>query len=157
MNDRNDQAPTAGDSLARCNATLAWYLGQLDEDERIALASEPGPWGWTNHGDCSAFGREIDGEPATTIAVIYTLDAVVRHSDRHAETAEHIAHHDPARVLREIAARRRRLKRHHPRLAHDTDWIPCAECGRFAWPCPDLRDDLSAYADRPGYREEWRP
>ena len=64
---------------------------------------------------------------------------------------------DPDRAEREVAARRRRLERHHPVFADNMDWMPCASCGRFAWPCPDLRDDLSAYAGWPGYREEWRP
>lgn len=70
----------------------------------------------------------------------------------------------PARWLAEIEVKRRRLARHHPIPASDVDWVSCRQCHASlslekppSWPCPDLRDDAAAYADRDGYREEWRP
>lgn len=75
--------------------------------------------------------------------------------------AAHIARHDPARVLREVAAKRRVLARHHAGSDGSCDgcgydqeqgpWIERLE------DCPELRDMASVYADRPGYREEWKP
>lgn len=59
------------------------------------------------------------------------------------------------RGLREVEARRRRIKRHSP-LADVDYWTPCSRC-LVPWPCDDLRDDAAIYSDRPGYREEWKP
>ncbi|GGK32137.1 hypothetical protein GCM10011583_74870 [Streptomyces camponoticapitis] len=49
--------------------------------------------------------------------------------------ALHVALHDPARVLREIEAKRRILARH----------------ARDPWPCHDLRDLALPYADHPDF------
>lgn len=82
---------------------------------------------------------------------------------------EHIARHDPARVLAECAAKRAIVDEHDevtpgvlPRGVADT-------CGRCAdveeadfggtpmvrWPCPTLRHLAAVYADHPDYRDEW--
>lgn len=78
---------------------------------------------------------------------------------------EHIARHDPAHALRECLAKRRVLARHRP-VEHD-DGHECGYCigiaeglplavGPTWWPCPDLRDLVSIYVDRPGFRKEWK-
>lgn len=124
---------------------LAEWLGQrLDEDERIARAAKPGPWHW-------------DGSVYAT----HPTDAVVDYS----ESAEHIAAWDPARVLREIEAKRQLLDEHQ-----DVNDGSCGTCVDGQWgypthggsspqryPCRALRFLALPYADRPGYREEWRP
>ncbi|MFD9444969.1 DUF6221 family protein [Streptomyces sp. NPDC060001] len=83
----------------------------------------------------------------------------------------HAARHDPSRVLRETDAARRRLERHTPRpmVGRDSDEndpstyvLGCPTCqadvvSEGDWPCEEMRDLLAPYADRPGYREEWRP
>ncbi|MFJ7060030.1 DUF6221 family protein [Streptomyces microflavus] len=53
----------------------------------------------------------------------------------HPTIALHVALHDPARVLREIKAKRRILARH----------------ARDPWPCHDLRDLASPYNDHPDF------
>ncbi|WP_332760413.1 DUF6221 family protein [Streptomyces sp. MT206] len=53
----------------------------------------------------------------------------------HPTIAQHVALHDPARALREIEAKRRILARH----------------ARDPWPCHDLRDLASPYADHPDF------
>lgn len=64
----------------------------------------------------------------------------------------------PARVLREIDAKRQVLALHH---RAQPKW--CAACdipAGFPGPpdgCATLRLLALPYADRPGYREEWRP
>lgn len=84
---------------------------------------------------------------------------------------QHAARHDPARVLREIEAKRRLLDLHEPAMnpGRDSDdddpstWLPvCSTCQvEIArpgdWPCEHLRLLALPYADRPGFREEWRP
>ncbi len=78
----------------------------------------------------------------------------------------HIVRHDPARVLREVEAKRRIMARH--RVGDPAyGWPPrscegCGEVGEICEPrvkdidqCPELRDLASAYADHADYRAEW--
>lgn len=75
-----------------------------------------------------------------------------------------IAAHDPARVLREIGAKRKLL------ALHSAVWIDtgdadgndrsgyfCVECDSQTFPCRTLRLLALPYADREGYLESWRP
>ena len=71
--------------------------------------------------------------------------------------AAHILGHDPARVLREIDAKRQLLTDLAPLLAQTDAAIDGEWNGH-----DDLHGRLLAYvalpyADRSGYREEWRP
>jgi hypothetical protein len=80
------------------------------------------------------------------------------------DAANYIARHNPARVLREIDAKRRIMECHEPWTASNGDTI-CGRCGREHidgrpgghFPCQTLRLLALPYSDRPGYREEWRP
>jgi hypothetical protein len=131
---------------------------RYDEDEQAAHAAKGGPW----HTD----GGSVYATHPTDEVVDYT------------ESGEHIARHDPARVLAEVDAKRRRLARHTPerrRLAlDDADgttsmaFLICTSCTPnrvirreeqdiVVWPCPDLLDDAAVHADHPDYRDEWRP
>ncbi|MFI7340871.1 DUF6221 family protein [Streptomyces sp. NPDC050085] len=59
----------------------------------------------------------------------------------------------PARVLREIGAKRQLVEGHEP-----DERVPPRCTGCFdGCPCRHLRLLAAPYADRPGYREEWRP
>ncbi len=74
---------------------------------------------------------------------------------------EHTARHDPARVLAEVEAKRRRLARHVPTEdpLHGTlcSWCSVPQVSVYqAWPCADIRDDVAVYADHPNCRDEWR-
>lgn len=73
---------------------------------------------------------------------------------------DHIARYDPARVLAEVATKRRVLARH----AND-GYGSCEGCGceyadislRYAIEeCPELRDLAAVYADYPDYDPAWR-
>lgn len=60
----------------------------------------------------------------------------------------------PARVLRELDAKRKII------AEHDVYSRPLGErmdCQSYDFPCTTLRLLALPYADRPGYREEWRP
>lgn len=69
----------------------------------------------------------------------------------------HIAEWDPARVLREIAAKRAVLKafaevaKNYGRddVEYADGWV-----SGLAFAVPHL---ATVYSDRPGYREDWRP
>ncbi|WP_432589953.1 DUF6221 family protein [Streptomyces sp. HD1123-B1] len=128
---------------------LARWLGeQLDEDERIARAAggkyESGQ-GWWEDGRFGSDGTVGDERGSV---VVYRTGVGRQHS-------AHIARHDPARVLREIDAKRRIV------AEHDTDgWTTgdrVRDCQWTGRPCQTLRLLALPYADRPGYREEWRP
>jgi len=85
--------------------------------------------------------------------------------------AGHIVRHDPARVLREVAAKRGELADH---TLHD-DGESCRRCvvwgvqlsldpgpapavaARVPFPCPTLRRLALPYADHKDYQEGWKP
>jgi hypothetical protein len=111
---------------------VEWLRAQLDEDERIARAAKSGPW----------------HEDGGVVYATHPTDEVVDYS----ESAEHIAEHDPARVLREIDAKRRLLSW----LGSKNQWA--LDSGLWGWDDEGaLRLLALPYADRPGFREEWRP
>lgn len=79
----------------------------------------------------------------------------------------HIARHDPARVLREVEAKRRIIDdalRYEARIdgewgcSHDPDEIAAGVCPYIP---PDEIDALRllalSYANHPSYRQEWAP
>ncbi|MGW0905068.1 DUF6221 family protein [Streptomyces sp. NPDC002853] len=140
---------------------LAQWLGeQLDDDERITRrVTTPGIWRvGRSHG-----GSTIEGG-GWTVGSADELDAA------------HIARHDPARVLREIDAKRQ-IVNGYALSAQAVDELAVRR-EKLKTEGHDLfmtdmelesaivrRDTLSGalrllalpYADRPGYREEWRP
>jgi hypothetical protein len=133
-----------------------WLHAQLDEDERIARAATLGPWVQSGVGD---YGWTVDfGRPG---AGVETADTEQGLAD-----ADFIAAHNPARVLREIDAKRQIIDQcaywneraarkavdppKHPQPGLDLGLLLDAMN-------PVLRALALPYADRPGYREEWRP
>jgi hypothetical protein len=139
---------------------VTFLRARLDEDERVARAAIGGPWevGPTfgardNRVYVRAEGDLIDSVGTCVIA------GQIPNVPEWRSNAQHIARHDPARVLREVEAKRRRMERHE-RLTAFGQPDRCRWCGRdtfVPWPCPDIQGDLAVYADRPGYRDEWRP
>ncbi|AZM55722.1 hypothetical protein DMA15_26635 [Streptomyces sp. WAC 01529] len=74
---------------------VQWLGEQLDDDEGIARAATPGPWRVRDDG--------VVGDEGKHWPVAYT------DSHRAREDCLHVAEHDPARVLREIDAKRQAL------------------------------------------------
>ncbi|RAN92647.1 hypothetical protein GAR05_06139 [Micromonospora saelicesensis] len=138
---------------------VTWLCAQLDEDERAAKAATSAPW-WHNPGkvwlDPEAFeqfdrakGEEFVGYGESPLSGCVAATGPASHAQSMAD-AEHIARHDPARVLAEVDAKRRILDLMMP--------------GRPVYPGAygqAYRDVLRLlalpYADRPGYRDEWKP
>lgn len=74
--------------------------------------------------------------------------------------AAHIALHDPARVLADIAAKRRIIELHVAAESPDTDEgrdMNVETCGHCmeTYPCPTLRLLALPYAEHDDYRQEW--
>lgn len=130
---------------------VTWLRAQLDDDERVARAAHPGPWDlrtWDAFGGAAAEVLMPLGEPGYRTGL--TRSSLI--GTQEAGTAEHIAQWDPARVLAEVGAKRRIL---------DLCEIGTYDGGHFGG-YGDAYDDVVQrlalpYADRPGYREEWRP
>lgn len=106
-------------------------------------------WEW------KSYGRAI--EPGCMMRNTYASSI----EEMDSAAAGHIVRHDPARVLAEVAAKRRIIERHPGATATDE----CPGCGAWlngTWrtgpgeTCPELADVAAPYADRPGFPEELR-
>jgi hypothetical protein len=140
----------------------AFVEARLAEDEQIAKAAadrDGREWAAGEDGHTSyAVYRVADG-----FAVAYD-EGAPDEGER-----EHLARHDPARVLREVAAKRRVLADHHvPTPGWPFSGWParaCTGCGADRWEepltedvngCYELRNLASVWSDHPDYDESWR-
>ena len=113
--------------------------------------------------------REILNELAQIVAMTDTVGLQRPTSYGVAEAARrvsaaHITRHDPARVLRDVEAKRAIV------ALHKTDIDPadalygsnarCEECGTYVvltGPCKALRILAAIWVDHPDYDQEWKP
>jgi hypothetical protein len=66
--------------------------------------------------------------------------------------------YDPARVLREVEAKRRVMDRHCADTPPYFQYCRgCGDNGPQLNECPELRDLAAAYSDHADWRDEWRP
>jgi hypothetical protein len=132
---------------------LARWLGaQLDTDAEKARAAC-----WDEQSDVWT-ARPPQASYERYTVVDYCDDGVVVVTPENADAdgvGQHVAEWDPARVLREIDAKRRIIAEHAL-----NGWV-CTTCDNGeveqVFPCPTLRLLAVVYADREGYREEWAP
>ena len=132
---------------------ITWLRAQLDEDERVAREASGDPWvtgtsvgyPYSRPGDVYAIAH--DGT-AARIAMGTRCGPDISAE----QSSDHIARHDPARVLAEVEAKRRIL-----------NWLDMAEDWMFdksygGQPdCDTVRSLLALpYADRAGFMEDWR-
>lgn len=124
---------------------VQWLTAQLDADERIARAATAGPW----LVDCETYAEAIIAGDGTSVIAggRWGGEASAFEST---EDAIHIAAHDPARVLREIEAKRVMVATCERTVNEDSR-------GMTSMAKEFLRLLALPYADREGYREEWRP
>jgi hypothetical protein len=158
-----------------------FILARLDERERSLdcpefvedTASVRGP-GWGSVGGCPLCGvRMWDGyEDSVKVGwracVVDQEDRSVVYPDAgqcSPSDADHIARHDPARVLREVAALRAVVEIHEPvKSAFPSFTAPmvCGVCSpgkEEGWdaPCPTLRHLASIWSDHEDYDPAWQP
>lgn len=122
--------------------TITEFLtARYDEEAASARAATPGPW--------APSGKSVLDSDDTEFVEATRRDAL------------HIARHDPARVLREIAAKRSVVDLHVCPCPAD-----CGECGACSGdhhadptpaPCETLRHMAAVHADHPDYQQEWAP
>lgn len=123
---------------------VEFVKARLDEDEQTAREALPGPWA-------------CQGEPRDV--TVYAVPSGVSVAKGWTRDARHIARHDPAHVLAEVAAKRLVLDMYEDachRAAHgpNADAVAAARVARST-----LRGVLAVltlpYADHPDFREEW--
>ena len=136
---------------------VQFLRARYDEDEQAAKACASAPW-------------EVEIPPMVHVSVQARRDnkwkwgklgyvaTVERDEDR-----AHIVRHDPARVLRDIEARRRIMTLHTAATGHgcsttdETGYNLNYDEVSYNDACTTLRLLASVYADHPSYRAEWRP
>lgn len=126
---------------------IAEFLrARWDEDEVTAkAASAPSPWKAATHESDSWIVTDAAGEP-----LIYDEG-----TPSLAEAA-HIARHDPARVLREVEAKRAILRDHGASDRLEYGDPLCMRCSDL-YPCDVLHHLVSVYSDHPDYRTPGAP
>ncbi|QQM45214.1 DUF6221 family protein [Streptomyces liliifuscus] len=138
---------------------VRWLGEQLDEDERIARAAVSDHEREPRLVPCDAgdkWFRRYSDYGGTEVVDVHGHIVVSTAHDKGAAVRTHIAQWDPARVLRETAAKRQVLARYEElRAASEEQGL----IGDVTKEYQDFLLRLLAlpYADRPGYREEWRP
>lgn len=139
----------------------AFLQARLDEDEQTARqsAAEGGEhWRYEQW-------AERDGDSIRPDQILSVGNRVVNVQRLEGGTlrpgeAEHVARHDPARVLADVAAKRRILG----------EALDKADGGHEYYPPDDIVNDIRErafklvlealalpYSDHPDYRDEWRP
>jgi hypothetical protein len=137
---------------------VQWLRAQLDDDERIARRAAEyddgaahdvdGPAGtWTCLDESEWFGPSHRG------GVIAPRIGAVNAP----ELGNHIVRHDPARVLREIDAKRQVISRFVHWAATMNSVPDQRDIGVVEGLEMALRMLAAVYADRPGYKVSWRP
>ncbi|MER5916207.1 DUF6221 family protein [Streptomyces sp. NPDC001982] len=147
---------------------VQWLGEQLDEDERIAQAA-PGPT-WEHRQARGDF--DVSAVFEDYVAVADPERNTVVYSDVSAELLPFALRHDPARVLREIDSKRRMVARYEASLERSVEFRRRADVGaeNEAQKAQRSHENIQLlvlldvvkllalpYADRPGYRNEWRP
>src|SRR6267154_1723565 len=143
---------------------VEFLTARLGEDEAAAKAAQlrfPGPWEQADNTD----------SPLPGAVTIYDARDESVGVIRGSYAAAHIARHDPARVLREVEAKRSLIELHKPNGNPADEWyghdVRCEECGGIggspaigergfqrSWPCRTLRTLAAVYRDHPDYRQE---
>lgn len=135
---------------------IPWLRAQLDERQERAERAQPGPWAvspsempgeFVVHGVSRRTGRRDPARVATTHGLRCA-----------AEDAEYIADQDPDFVLREVEAIRKIVGECENQAAWEsTTGRKYPATTAWALAVTTLRVLALPYADRPGYREEWKP
>lgn len=120
----------------------AFVRARLDEDEATARAT-------TRHQPYDEWDAVGAGTQDDVHRSHWEVVRIARPHPNPAayDIATHIARHDPARVLREVVAKRRIVERYAWLREH-------GDTGDAAWVLPLL---ALPYADHTDHRQEWRP
>lgn len=128
---------------------VQWLRAQLDEDEVKARTVGEETW------EARYVDSANDYPDTATVRLSDGTDIAVM--ERYSmQDAEHIATWDPARVLREIDAKRQVIA-HYQKVFQEAVDGADSYVKIAAALSRQIRILAAVYTDRPGYREEWRP
>ena len=140
---------------------VEFLKARLAEDERRALAVDDNSAPWT--GQWVVRGEALKAYNGWTLIYKKAGDDTLFRPGLLA----HIARHDPARVMREVEAKRAIVDEHPITTGWDGDGsnrpicLTCSTADQSGgiegdpYPCRTLRLLASPYADHDGYRAEW--
>lgn len=135
---------------------VEWLRLQLDEDERVAsIAPHDLPGALVAGLKLAALDEERNPSDAAGAA-----GALRWASEYVAEECKRWSLHDPARVLREVEAARRRIDGCAAEIGHITQRVSQGLPSHgmtAAFAALMLKLEALPYSDRPGFREEWKP
>ncbi|WP_219825902.1 DUF6221 family protein [Nonomuraea typhae] len=136
---------------------IAFLRARLDDEERTARAATPGPWRVDPDRLLSGLHRVVTADCIEGPTAGHEHGSVVVAGDDVGGTAscdaQHIVLHDPARVLREVEAKRQLLDQF--RLRGDSVRRTVQPATGGVW--DDLLRLLALpYADHPEFREQWK-
>ena len=125
-----------------------FLLQRIAEDEAVARAAtgKYGRWELDDGDDLDAYEVAVFPERGGSTCIARTWPSADGLGD-----AQHIARHDPARVLAECEGKRQIVDA----ATVTIDIYRGGTVLDFAW--ETLRHLALPYADHPDYREEWRP
>lgn len=118
-----------------------FLLARIAEDETVARESTPGPWSSAPAGYCCQ--RACVDPVVHNYSTLYWRDG------------DHIARHDPARVLAECAAKRVIVALYDDLLRGEVDHRDASGLGASLMHSDVIRALAAVYADHPDYRSEW--
>lgn len=142
------------------NELVEFLRAQLDKDEQVALAATPGPWTVDRYQSGDVGPLDDCGRPdcARMMARMFEADDDDV-PQPWCENAQHIARHDPVRVLREVEAKRLRIE-HYLKICELADPVKHPDQAYVLAKGAAERSlmfDALPYAGEPGYQETWRP
>ncbi len=135
--------------MSDMDSLIKFLRARLAEDEQAARAAI-GRLG----GEWVAYGSRVEVAGDTRDAQVFEYTVCFDEGSPSPEQADHIARHDPARVLRDVEAKRRLLVQFELRGNSVRSVVRPSTGG--VW--DDLLRILALpYADHEDYRPEWRP
>lgn len=135
---------------------LDFIKARLDEDEAKAQAAMPGPWRhnpdkhWRKPGT-RIYEEAVLAGPAGQDAA-YVAGTGESDDPQSMADAEHIARHDPTRVLAEVTAKRRIIE-----LCERSESGDNGDSAATLLADQVLANLALPYADHPDYDESWHP
>lgn len=140
----------------------------LDADESAARAWPADQHDWKAAGSRYLSYASGCGERVGAVNVggdYYGWERIYIKSDLDDDLSGYLARHDPARVLREVEAKRAIIAEHSIFVAENEDprkprhEVGCERCGYLGNDptsgCKTLRSLAATYSDHPDYRKEW--
>lgn len=150
---REASRPDWGEDVMYTEGGEHWRWADETTDEVVAI--DPTAGELVADGAVRIYLGSEERYPSRALGPDVTLLHIVLGGCEEVSVAGHIARWDPAHVLAEVGAKRRILDEFE--AADAAAEFPNLDGGRAEGLGRAVRLLALSYADRPGYREEWRP